>query len=75
MLFVLPLVASLAACTYFWLASDMGKFWKLLASGALLAAIAMQFTSLRESVSFLVPTLIEVVVAIWGAFVMKLDQA
>ena len=74
-MFFIPLVASLAAVTYFWLATEMDKSWKLLATGAVGAALAMQFTSLGEGISFLVPTFIEIVVGLWGAFRIKLDQA
>jgi hypothetical protein len=74
-MFLVPLAASLAACIYFWLATDMHKGAKLAASAAVLSALALQFTALGEGVHFLVPTLTEVAVGLWGAIYMKMDLA
>ena len=74
-MFFVPVVASISACAYFWLLGSMDVFWRVVATALVLGALALQFTPLGEGVHFLVPTLTETVVGVWGALVIKLDQA
>ncbi|MEZ6189026.1 MAG: hypothetical protein R3F62_29010 [Planctomycetota bacterium] len=75
MIFLVPLAVSISAVVYFWLASDLDLFWKGLATALVAASLALQFTTVGAEVHFLVPTLTEVFVGLWGAFVVRLDLA
>jgi hypothetical protein len=64
MTFAIPLAASVWAAVWL-LTSERAVFWKLLAVGIVVAALAMQFIPAWRT-HFLIPLLMQIAVAIWG---------
>jgi hypothetical protein len=71
MLFVVPLVFSVAAVVYFW-TTDIDVKWKVVAAAVVTLSLCFQFVPPMKT-HFLVPLIMQVLVCLWMIFHQKMN--
>ena len=73
MIFLIPLAVGLGSLIWI-LMSDMDLMWKIFAGALFLGSLAFQFVPLLQ-IHFLIPLIMQSVLAIWGLIHFKMSAA
>ena len=71
--FLLPMVLGLVGSAYFVFFTEEDWKWKVLAAGTMIVSLLLQFVPALQ-VHFIIPVILQTLVAIWMVVYWKLDR-